>query len=145
MNEKAVSFAVETLRSMKPFQIGNHVIAFDKRVEVSHTLILSKPDNAASYENQLLYFGRALKDAGVEVEVVVLVINGMMADQQIGPVCVIFSLERGGDYRQVILDYKNDQVLQAKNINETDRDICAHLFLAQSSYHPEEEQAAKWN
>lgn len=138
---------VEALQAQKPHETDNHLVVFGEKdgIEIATTFELGQPRNARSYQDQSASIGKMVKDMGITATSVCFVINGMMPDKMMRPVCIILCVERWGESEQVMFDYKGNQLVQMDKVSYTDRMICAALFSSQALYHPEIEQSFRWN
>lgn len=143
---EAIDRQVELLRSMKPHEVPSHAVAHGQwngqESALQTVMLIGKVED---FKNQMFQFGILLKRRAIEVKTVVLIVQGMMPDMKMRPVSLILAMTKSGEYKQSVLDYKDDLVISSSNITEHDREICAAVFLGQAYYKPEINEAARWN
>lgn len=137
--DDALASVVDILNRLKPHELSDHVIVFgrwsgDKQ---SAPQTLSFNPHMGTYQEQAQALGVMTKNMGIYAEVSVLVKNVTLPSNKLRPGCMILAMTRGGDYKQVILDCKDQKATSSSNIRDQDQMVCSAVFLAQVTYKPE--------
>lgn len=137
---------VQNLYNTKVHEAPNYLTVFGTNGRIDDLLPFTVMLNGlhSGYREITQVFGKMLKSQGVRAEIVVLVIHGNMPDLKLHPVSIVLGMTRGGDYKQVVIDYKAQRTIASVNISEEDQLICSSAFFGQTLIRPEL-SGAIWN
>lgn len=137
--DDALASVVDILNRLKPHELSDHIVVFGQWAgdRLSAPQTLSFNPHVSAYKEQAQALGVMTKNMGIYAQVSVLVKNCTLPSDRLRPACMIMAMTRGGDYKQIILDCKDQKVISSSNMREEDQMVCSAVFLAQATHRPE--------